>query len=338
VRPDVRPQCAAASRDGGGQRVVGRADLCIATGPLPRRRWEMRVEQPSSADTGVAAVGRVDPDSAGVAAYWGSRCVPPPAGRNPTAPAQAWRVLRERGVAWKVSECCFEMAAAWLRLHFPGVISDGAAHLKRSATTTVAACDGLVLKATGPAGGVRRLKFALRPSSSRRSARLASELRRAGIATPEPVAWATVRRAGLRQRDYLVTVHVRDAVILTHVLRRAGLPGDQRRDVVRMLGELLAAFHANRYSNRDMKDANLLVAEGGGTPQLWVVDMDGVRRVRRLTRRQVLRDFWSVVRSLRKNGWDEVECKRWLVEAYNARVPERLRFEALPDRFPDWAA
>jgi tRNA A-37 threonylcarbamoyl transferase component Bud32 len=258
-------------------------------------------------------------------------------GLDVTDKSDAWVEVRIGDIAWHVAADRRDEAAAWIGRHVPHLLDDERAVLKRTPSSRVAADDGWVLKESLPGRGLRASRFAVRRSAARRAADLGRRLIALGIATPEPLAWATVRRRGLRVRDYLVTRRIVGCQRLTEWLRMPDLSDSDRQRLVERLGRSLAQFHANGYLNRDMKDANLLVAETPD-PTVWVVDLDGVRRAAHPWRRQILRDFWTVVRSLRKNGWDETRCKKWLAAAYDAAMPRTRRIGHLPDRFPNWAA
>ena len=97
----------------------------------------------------------------------------------------------------------------------------------------VVAAGGLVLKQVAPRGIAGALRFGLQRSASRQVYRFGRELRVLGIPTPRPLAWATVRRLGLRARDYLLTEEVGDARALTQRLLDATIGRDQRGASVR---------------------------------------------------------------------------------------------------------
>jgi len=233
------------------------------------------------------------------------------------------------GVAWHVPSDQVGRLKTWLDTHFPSVLERDGAVLKRDAGRRVAAADGLVIKETTPRRARSSLRFGVRPSAARSAFSMGAELVTLGVSMPRPVAWATVRRCGLRLSDYLVTELIPDSYPLTRILQAAREHEDRKDAVIDGLAGLMASFHRNGFSNRDMKDGNILVTEQDGM-RLWTVDLDGVRRIDSLTTRGVLRDFRSIVRSLGLYGWAETSDRARLAAAYNESVPEALRLDGLP--------
>jgi serine/threonine protein kinase len=119
---------------------------------------------------------------------------------------------------------------------------------------------------------------------------------------------------------------------LTAILREASSREPLRRAIVAGLGELLAAFHRNGYSNRDLKDGNVLVRIGA-PPVLWAVDLDGLCPSR-WRAGGLRRDFRAVLRSLGLYGWAEEDDRAVLLEAYNASVSPGPKLRSLPPTPP----
>ena len=97
------------------------------------------------------------------------------------------------------------------------------------------------------------------------------------------------------------------------------------------LGYLLASFHVQGYSNRDLKDTNVL-AGGDDGRELWAVDLDGVRRIR-ITRRRAIKDLWPIVRSLKMHGMGDANDKQNILNGYNSLSTLGLRMEELPGNY-----
>ena len=114
------------------------------------------------------------------------------------------------------------------------------------------------------------------------------ELRRRGIATPEPLAYL-VQRDGFGPlaptRQYLLTAGLPNTVTLE---TRLTLQGDSRptRDQLSawrdQMADTVRDLHASGYDHRDLKFANWLVASDTPVDQvdkdLWLLDLDAVRR------------------------------------------------------------
>jgi len=242
--------------------------------------------------------------------------------------------FRVSGVNWRLGSDDAVRVRAWLSAHFPAALEKPENLLKDDRGSRVATVDGLVLKESTARKGRSVVRFGLRRSGSRRAFRLGRRLAECGVSTPLPLAWATVRRFGLRLKDYLVTEHVESHVSLKDKLDKCRENADERRRLMELLGRLLASFHVNGFSNRDMKDTNILVVESAN-PRLWAVDLDGVRRLRWITRRRAMRDFWPIVRSLKAHGYGDIGDQAGLLGGYGAVVPSRLRLDNFPEAWFD---
>jgi hypothetical protein len=236
--------------------------------------------------------------------------------------------LRFQGLVWHVAASHLVAFGKWLSVYFPGVFEKPDCLMKSDVGTRVAAAAGLVIKESTPRRGRAGPRFSFRRSASRRAFELATSLLRGGVRTPHPVAWITVRRMGLRIKDYLVTEQIVPSSSLRSAMELCrDVPADRRRLMV-ALGRLLASFHVAGYSNRDLKDTNILVA-GADPMELWAVDMDGVRKAL-ISRRRAVKDLWPIVRSLKMYGLGNAADKAAILEGYNAAGKLVLKLEDLP--------
>ena len=201
--------------------------------------------------------------------------------------------------------------------------------MKEDQGSRVVAVSDWVIKENGPRKGRGMLRFGLRRSGARRAFVLAHMLLEHGIPTPEPMAWATCRRLRLRIRDCLITRRISDVEDLKSRCMRVTASKADRAHTLESLGRLMASFHANGFSNRDMKDANILCSLSGPL-KMWVVDLDGVRRWRSVSRNRARRDVWPIARSLGRVGWVTASDIKAFLAGYNATVPERLKLDRLP--------
>jgi tRNA A-37 threonylcarbamoyl transferase component Bud32 len=116
-------------------------------------------------------------------------------------------------------------------------------------------------------------------------------LRERCLPTPRPLLVLHSRRHGLRCEGYLLTEKVAAAEELSrHVAGVLALPQDEARSRLRHLIEqvarLVRALHRRQLAQRDLKAANILVQKTAQGPALWLIDLVGVTRHRRLRRRQ----------------------------------------------------
>ncbi|MFA5044051.1 MAG: lipopolysaccharide kinase InaA family protein, partial [Kiritimatiellia bacterium] len=177
----------------------------------------------------------------------------------------------------------------------------GSRVLKAYAGCRVTARAGMVLKEYRPLAGWRGWRFGLRPSRTRRAFLMGRRLADCGIPTPTPIAWFVERRFGLRRSEQVLTAELEHTEPLTAWLQRRVSDPVMRAEVMRAYGRLAAAFHRNGFFNRDLKHENVLCAIADPR-QLWVVDLDGVRRRGWITRRRAARDLRRVGLSLAAEG------------------------------------
>lgn len=247
-----------------------------------------------------------------------------------------WLTRQIDGVAWHLDPARADDIDAWIRRHVPGVLERPEAVLKAGRGTRVAFADGLVLKEKRARPGRARARFALRRSASRRAYVLGEFLDSEDIPTALPQAWAVTRRFGMKTADYFLARHVAGES-LQKWIKDLSLTSVQRGRIAENWGRLLGQLHSRGVSNRDVKDSNTIVTDASLFAMV-LVDLDGARRVHCMTRRRALRDIWSIVRSLTKNGWVREEFDGRLLDGYNSAVLKRARWAKLPESFPDWPA
>ncbi len=146
-----------------------------------------------------------------------------------------------------------------------------------------------------------------RPAPALRSYIMGHGLRLRGLPTPRPLAVWHRTRFGLLYEGYLLTAKAQNAVELPAYVAALGSFSPVKRravlhDLINQAGRLLAALHQRRLSHRDLKGANLLVNDApwfvasrgamessratdkiSPRPQIWFIDLVGVRRHDQLT-------------------------------------------------------
>jgi hypothetical protein len=133
-------------------------------------------------------------------------------------------------------------------------------------------------------------------------------LRERCLPTPRPLAVLHRRRLGLPCEGYLLTEKVRDTVELAqHVAHLESLDESVRRIPLRCLIEQLAhlvrQIHARKLSHRDLKSANILVQQSDhGSPALWLIDLVGVSRHSKLSRRRRVQNLARLNASFLSSG------------------------------------
>ncbi len=140
----------------------------------------------------------------------------------------------------------------------------------------------------------RRLRMLLPPSRSMRGWRIGNALLHRDQAAARPLAVLEKRIGPLVLDSVLLTEALPGACDLeAHLTRQHGAlaPGDwfrHKRSLCEALVRHIRQFERRGFAHLDCKAGNILVAPHPRQKLLWI-DMDGVRRVRRLTRRQRLR-------------------------------------------------
>ena len=195
------------------------------------------------------------------------------------------------------------------------VASADATALKQGRTNAVwrvRLADGrsLIAKRHHRAGDRGRVYGALEPSRSTTAFRRGHELLVRGIATARPAA--AVNRRGPGADTLLLTEPVEDAQPLHEWLRGRPSPA-ARRHVTWQLARMLRRMHHAGLAHRDLKAPNVLVAPvHGPRPGCVLVDLDGLRQVRRLSVRRRAQNLMRL----------SVSLDEWGV----ARQTDRLRF------------
>jgi tRNA A-37 threonylcarbamoyl transferase component Bud32 len=137
----------------------------------------------------------------------------------------------------------------------------------------------------------------VRPSGAMRSWVFGQGLRERDLPTARPLAVLHRRRHGLSYEGYLLTEKIADAVDLHRfVSGLSDLACPERQAVLRRtiacVARLIRELHHRHLSHRDLKAANVFVQrsmrqlldDADGFGPIWLIDLVGVRRHRRLRR------------------------------------------------------
>ena len=137
------------------------------------------------------------------------------------------------------------------------------------------------------------------PSPAFRAWRAARTLARAGFRTPAPLAAVEYRRRGMLTKSFFLTADVEGAVPADRYwwnLRQAS--ARERRRFIAELAGLFAALHAAGVYHNDLKDANMLVRRGPAGYECYVLDLECVRRGRRVSHRRRVKNLVQLHRTL----------------------------------------
>lgn len=202
--------------------------------------------------------------------------------------------LRFNATQWQ--QWLADPAAFWRRHERGRTIKDSHSGqvIRARLVTEEGATLEVVAKRSRPRNWLRAIVFAVRPSRERRAWRRGYALIHRDLPSPRPLAFLERRRWGLLAESLLIVEAIPDARDLYDAiwLDWTGLsPRALRRckdGAIEALVRLVCDFQHKGFSHRDFKASNLLVRQdpATGACQLWLVDLDGLQRCRRLSERR----------------------------------------------------
>ncbi len=191
-----------------------------------------------------------------------------------------------------------------------------AKQLKSGGASTVAATPYGVLKRFNVRSSIAKWKNRLRRSPALRSWVYAHALIDAGLPTPIPLALLH-RSSG---EEYLLTEELANVVELrTFADHHATMPIQQWRERLRAIARTLRQFHDRHFGHRDLKAGNLLTPAAPADHRVWFIDLVGVTRRRRVSRKARVRDLARLLASfLNHPGLTHGDRLRFLFAYYGA--------------------
>jgi len=166
-------------------------------------------------------------------------------------------------------------------------LKDSSKFIKSSRVVTIARVPpNLILRRLNYGKFIHRLRDCFRPSRAIRALIASMWLEEAGIRTPRALAAAEVRTFCWPRTAYLITEEVPGARTLASLF-------DAKRKVPHGIADLISHLHNSGLSHRDLKWTNILFDE-----QLrpWLIDLDGVRRLKRVSDARAQEDLWTLAR------------------------------------------
>jgi len=136
----------------------------------------------------------------------------------------------------------------------------------------------------------------------------AAILSESGIRTARPLAAVDSRSWGMLNRSFFISEEVEngktaDAYWREEILTIKGKEGRRRRKrFLQGIGELFRCLHQQDVYHNDLKDANILVRPDFSTAgeHFYLLDLEGIRRYRKLNRRRQTKNLVQLNRTLGK--------------------------------------
>jgi tRNA A-37 threonylcarbamoyl transferase component Bud32 len=168
-----------------------------------------------------------------------------------------------------------------------GFLRDPSQFIKSSRVVTIARVPpNLILRRLNYGKLVHRLRDMFRPSRAVRALIASTWLEQAGVRTPRALAAAEARILRWPKTAYLVTEEIQNARTLASLFKTT-------QKIPPGISELIARLHNRGLSHRDLKWTNILFDQ-----QLspWLIDLDGVRRMERVTESRAREDLFTLAR------------------------------------------
>jgi hypothetical protein len=135
------------------------------------------------------------------------------------------------------------------------------------------------------------------------------------------------------------TVDLAPARPLDDLLREGALDHAQIRAVAEALADVVGTLHDARYNHRDLYLCHVFVRFFGKTPLVALIDLERLRRHRRLLGPRVLKDLAALASSVPEGSTTRSQRARFLLRyMLRRRIPRRGVYEGLVRRIERKAA
>jgi len=179
-----------------------------------------------------------------------------------------------------------------------------------------------------------RFRSIFQSSGAVRSLRGAVILSESGIPTVRPLAAVDSRSWGILNGSFFLSEEIEngktaDAYWREELLTMKGKEGIRRRNrFLGALGELFRCLHKQDLYHNDLKDANILVRPdaSGDAEHFYLLDLEGIRRYRKLNRRRQTKNLVQLNRTLGRylRAADKLRfLEGYLGPAFSNRIDKR---------------
>jgi tRNA A-37 threonylcarbamoyl transferase component Bud32 len=152
-------------------------------------------------------------------------------------------------------------------------------------------------KCSATAGWLKGVAERLRGSRAARSRRGASMLAEAGFACPQILAAAEERSLGAIRSSWVISEKL-DARIMSVFALAGGRDFARRLRASQAVAREVRRLHDAGIFTHDLQETNLMLRDAGGSLQIYFVDLEDFRRVRRLSIRRRLLNLVHLDRSI----------------------------------------
>ena len=204
-----------------------------------------------------------------------------------------------------------------------------AAFLKQGGRSTVVRTPQGVLKRFNIASPLMEMcKGLLRRSQAKRSWLFGHALLDASLPTPRPLLYG-LAGYDIPHAEYLLTEELHHVVnIREFVELLATLPGSERRIVlrerIRLIARTIRQLHDRHFGHRDLKAGNLLTPADPADHRVWFIDLVGVSRRRRVSRKARVHDLARLLASfLNHPGLTHGDRLRFLFAYFGAKSHDK---------------
>jgi membrane protease YdiL (CAAX protease family)/tRNA A-37 threonylcarbamoyl transferase component Bud32 len=234
---------------------------------------------------------------------------------------------------WNINKANTQEILDWLKKHsnVEQIASNSATIiLKKYTGCNVLLKDGMVLKEYYPASLIKALRLSCKKLRVKKAFDAALHLEKSGIPVASASGWSAVRKMGLLKKQYLLVREIKNCINLADMLKQYANSAEKRELLLKAYGRLMALFHKNGFSNRDMKYENIVCTSDEKNIKLWVVDLDGVSKKLYLSGYRAGRDLRRVGLSLASLGFSNQKDIDSFFAAYNSLSPERFHRNSFP--------
>lgn len=173
----------------------------------------------------------------------------------------------------------------------------------------------LFVKRFTPGSWIRGMMERARGSRAQRSLRAAEMLTRAGFLAPAPLAASEQIQAGAIRTSWLLSEALTGAQMMSRFIEHGHAPAQVERSrraaALKAVASCVRRLHDAGLFTSDLQETNLMLDEFQDAPRIHFVDLDGFRRLVRVSWKRRRRNLVQLDRSVGRY-MSRAECLRFL--------------------------